>query len=289
MKNNHPRNLGFILVGVGLFLIAFGLYGLLRPAEFQSQARITLETLNGSTKAGRTLDDPYWREIEIETIQSDVVLSNVVSRLDLGSVWGNKHYNDQKLSIAETIALLRRHVDVRLVSNTALVDICATSEDPAEAALIANAVAEAYRDWRNGRGRRMMEAGIAELAKQREKVNQQIKNSEDELERLRQELNIPSPEPGIGFSRTNFPVYAEAEKNLAELKDFERLLARKFKIEQGDLLFPYYPQQRIIESAVPALTPDSQQRWLGRTFLIVGLACFGLGITLVLNSRFKSS
>ena len=91
---------------------------------------------------------PYFIQTEFEVINSEKVLSKVVEQLDLNTVWGRKYQNGEKLKTTETITLLKGRMALRPVRNTSLIEIRVFSENAKEAAKIANAVAEAYREHR---------------------------------------------------------------------------------------------------------------------------------------------
>jgi capsular polysaccharide biosynthesis protein len=80
-----------------------------------------------------------------EVIRSNRVLSNVVERLDLADRWG---YVGTGSGLAEFCDRLRKQIDLSQVRSTTMTAIGVTSEKPEEAADLANAIAESYRDLR---------------------------------------------------------------------------------------------------------------------------------------------
>jgi len=118
------------------------------PEVYASTARIKIERVvpvePGKLQATY---DPYYIQTEFEVIQSELILNPVVQGLDLNSVWGRKYQNGERLKTSETIALLKSRLALRPVRGTSLVQIRAFSEDRAEAANIANAIAQAYTDY----------------------------------------------------------------------------------------------------------------------------------------------
>jgi len=138
----------FLLVVITTTLVAFIL-----PESFLSQARILLRpgTANaaqtpGPQSADPTLD-PRFIQNQCELIQSELILGRVIEDLDLNREWGRKYTGGDRLRTSETLALLRGRLDLRPVRNTSVIEIRAYSEKPEEAAKVANAVAEAYRDY----------------------------------------------------------------------------------------------------------------------------------------------
>lgn len=154
----------FLTVFLIVFLLVFGASAIitfLLPEAFQSTVRVKVER-NSSASANQNDSratysgyDPYFLQTEFEIIQSEVVLRKVVEQLDLNTAWGKKYAGGEKLKTPEAIMLLKGRMDLRPVRNTSLIAISVFSEDPREAAKIANAIAESYRDHPLERGRQL--------------------------------------------------------------------------------------------------------------------------------------
>jgi uncharacterized protein involved in exopolysaccharide biosynthesis len=83
-----------------------------------------------------------------EILQSQTILNQVIDELNLNTAWGKKYFNGVTLKTSETIVMLRQRIQLAPVKNASLISITAYSDDKNEAAQIANAVAESYRDYR---------------------------------------------------------------------------------------------------------------------------------------------
>src|SRR5215831_16934587 len=126
----------FLLVVITATLVTFIL-----PESFSSTARIKVErdqsdiaTLSGQQAMG--IYDPYFIQTEFEVIQSEQVLSKVIEAMNLNQLWG------KKFTTTETMALLKRQIDLRPVRNTSLIEIRVFSENPQEASDLANKIAK---------------------------------------------------------------------------------------------------------------------------------------------------
>lgn len=106
-------------------------------------------------------------------IRSDLVLGKVVEKLDLISEWGKKRAKGDRLKPDEAIGLLKRKLDLQVVPKTELIEIRVSSDDPAEAAKIANTIAETFRDFRLRQDR--------VLKAESEKANSQLTTYEVEI------------------------------------------------------------------------------------------------------------
>ena len=144
--------------------------------------------------------DPYFIQITFEIIQSEVVLGKAVDALNLQSVWASKN-GGEKLTKSEAIAQLKQRLDLQPIANTKLIEIGAKSNDPKEAANIANAVAKAYADYRAESRRQSSANGLAALKNQLGQQSKEIQLAQAKVDRLgkdlapKQKVTEPAPEP----------------------------------------------------------------------------------------------
>ena len=139
------------------------------PEWYSSTSKIKVENeggiINGmeTQMAGNAGYDPYFIQTTFELIQSQLVLSNVISKLDLNDVWGKKFNNGEPFKTTETMEMLKNQMSLSPVRNTKLITITVYSPDKKEAADLANAVAEAYKDYRLNNNQQTVSAGLAAL------------------------------------------------------------------------------------------------------------------------------
>jgi len=127
-----------------LVLIASVLVTYLMPEAFQGVARIKVVPVGKAPDA--EVNDLSFLMTEAETIRSEVVLAKVVQVLDLNSRWGKRYNNGLRLTVADSVNLLQRNLDVRPVRNTALLEIRVYGDSPSQCAEIANYITVAYRE-----------------------------------------------------------------------------------------------------------------------------------------------
>lgn len=178
--------------------------------EREATARIKIEP-NASHIAGfsegQSLGayDPYFIQTEFEAIKSEAVLGKVVNGLKLDEAWAEKR-GGESLTKEEAIAMLRQQIDLRPARDSGLVEIHAKSDKPEEAAQIANAVAEAYRDHRLEQGRELAARGNAGLEDRMAEQEQKIVQTKAELERLGRQANLDADVASIRKPATNAPI-----------------------------------------------------------------------------------
>jgi len=129
----------FLLVVITATLVTFIL-----PETFASTARVHLRAVSSG---GVTSATPTQVATQVELLQSQVVLNQVIDALNLNEVWARKIGAEGRLKTDETTELLKRLITVRPVRNTTLIEIRAFSEEPDEAAKLANTIAEVFREF----------------------------------------------------------------------------------------------------------------------------------------------
>ncbi len=190
---------------------------------FESKASIEIQPdiSSSGTHAEYAPYDPYFMETEVKSIQSDAVLGKVVDSLKLDQAW-TKPNNDEKLSRKDTIAQLRSRLDLESDRNTKLIDIGVKSDKPDEAANIANAVAEAYRQYRLETHSNGMVVGIERLKQQYAGEEKDIRQMQAKLQPVETPIsagnadrpltpppaNAPIPQPEFQTSDNAFSTFS---------------------------------------------------------------------------------
>ena len=165
------------------------------PESYSSTARIEVENdvtdipgMTGAPSVGYY--DPYFIQTTFEIMQSQLVLSNVISALNLNTEWGKRYFNGETLKTTETMEILKQRMQLSPVKNTKLIAITVFSDDRNEAAQLANAIADAYKTYRFKSRRELTENGLKTLEEQFQEQDQEIKTNQDVVEQLRQQLHI---------------------------------------------------------------------------------------------------
>jgi len=146
------RLVGVFLLLVGGVLAVVGGLRLLEPNEYRAVAMVQ------GSETPPNYSGPYFLLTDFQTIESHPVFSNVVGSMHLNERWGRKYNHGAVLGEAETEELIKRHVDLRNVRNTRVIEIITYDDDPEEAAKLANAISESYRQVRWDEQRRLAEA-----------------------------------------------------------------------------------------------------------------------------------
>lgn len=181
----------FLLVFITATLVTYIL-----PKSYASSTRIKIENdisdITGVMNDQRFGSgyDPYFIATEFELIQSQLILGKVIALLNLNVEWGKKYAGGEALKTSETVEMLKRRIDLRPVRNTKLIEIRVYSENPNEASKLANAIAEAYRDYRKEDRRQLTLGGIEALEARFQEQETKVSKVQDEADRLRNALGI---------------------------------------------------------------------------------------------------
>jgi uncharacterized protein involved in exopolysaccharide biosynthesis len=200
----------FLLVFLASVAVTFIL-----PESYASTARIRVEkdvpdipgmtgTPNGSSF------DPYFIQTTFEIVQSELVLSNVIAALDLNKTWGQKYANGQTLKSTETMAILKQRLLLAPVKNTELIAITVYSEDKQEAAAIANAVADSYRNYRQAARAELAAESLQPLQDKYQAQALQIEKAQASVDALQKKYDILGDVQGLGT------ITVDAEKSFQE-------------------------------------------------------------------------
>jgi len=171
------------------------------PESYAITVRIIVESdvsdisMGEERSVSQAAYDPYFLQTTFELIQSQAVLSNVVSTLNLNIEWGKKYFNGETLKTTEAIEFLKRRMHLDTVRNTKYINITVYSEDKNDAARLANAIAIAYQDYRLQQRQQLASKGIDVLEAQFQAEEEKIQAVQAEVDNLRKTLNIVDSGP----------------------------------------------------------------------------------------------
>jgi capsular polysaccharide biosynthesis protein len=223
------------------------------PESYASTARIRVEP-DAPTVDGQPLSyDPYFIQTTFEILQSQIVLSPVVEKLNLNEKWGKKYFNGETLKTAQSLDLLKARLDLRPVRSTKLVNITVYSEDRNDAAQIANAIAQSYQNYRFNQVKQLSLNGIKILEDQWQQEEALIQQSASEMESLRRQYNIGSDVP-VPRAPQEQP-YWDKKRKWENLRESHKLLAARIETKRLDLMSPKTSPAEIADQAQPGLAP----------------------------------
>ncbi len=192
---------------ITVFLITFTIATVVTfilPESYSSTARIKIEpdtiadiqgVSGGPGDATYAPYDPYFIQTAFEIIQDQVVLSKVIAKLDLNTEWGKRYNGGVPLQTPITMKMLKRRLALDPVRNTKLIEITVFDEDKNMAANIANAIVEAYRDYRQNLRTEQTQRGIKALEDQYQEDEAKIDAAQQKVDQLRSDLHVNDYDP----------------------------------------------------------------------------------------------
>ncbi len=179
-----------------LVIITVTAWTMTLPRMYETEAKISIREDQADVdvfeRSGLGFSyNPFFLRTQLEIIGSRQILYKVIDNLNLCKEWGKK-INEDKAPIGRGLAfaILAGALRVQPSRDTSLISIIVRMEDGNEAALVANEVAKVYREHRLGEKRSTMMRGIEALESELEKQQEKVNKAEEDLERVRKELNI---------------------------------------------------------------------------------------------------
>jgi beta-lactamase regulating signal transducer with metallopeptidase domain len=185
------RVAGGALIALGLLAIVVSVVMMLTPNRYCSTVVISVRKEAQSANAPRADFDPYFIATEAERIQSKVVLYPVIESFGLRKKWAARSNQGEELSEQEAFNLLLHNLKVRQSRNTKLMEISVFDEDRDEAAKLANAIAESFRNMRNQDRQAMSQLGVAVLRTNLDQQTLVVSNLQQKVQTMEHSLNIP--------------------------------------------------------------------------------------------------
>ena len=228
------------------------------PESYASTARLIVEpdvsniSMGEERSVSQVTYDPYFLQTTYELIQSQAVLSNVVSSLNLNVEWGKKYYNNETLKTSEAIEFLKRRMHLDTIRNTKYITITVYNEDKNDAAKLANAVANAYQNYRLEQRQEWTSKGIDVLQTQFQEDEDRIVVLSTNVEYLRRTLNIPDFDPN---SISPTPTLTQAD--LQRLNDRKIEGETTYKMLQTRLTELQAYSTDKLRDVLPTVTSDS--------------------------------
>lgn len=177
--------------------------------------------------------DPFFAQEQVEILTSKQILYQVIEALDLQQKLGDMFADGQKLSPGQAYSFLAERVPLskgpplarRMISvqstqqGASLIEISAwTLGEPELAAQIANAIAVIYSEDRIAYATANQTEGVARLKEELQKQEQIVSAHRDEVERLRQELNISGVDLGMDVLNQDVENLRALERSLIQLR-----------------------------------------------------------------------
>ena len=284
-----------IIGGIGLLVLSAlllmgGLIQFILPPVYESVARIAMTACTGVDQWDLTSSEPFPAAREIERLQSKSVLYQVITNLDLNQRWSEK-FMEGALGTETTYALVKGRLKIRQTPGNEIIEIRVESDDPAEAAAIANGIAMVRLEQRSAGHRELFLHGIEALTSEAQTMTANIHTLEEQLKQLEAKLNLAVDAPQPPRLEKGGP-QVESIKLRRELDVLriakEKLMAR-LEEERIHSLMCKLPGPQLIDAAVPERRPIRPHPVMKVIVLIAGLLAGITGVVLLLLDVMRKS
>lgn len=138
----------FLVVFLCVFTLSVGVSMIntrLTPKAYAATARIAIESREDKPiRPNKRLNRPAMLRKATAVVNSELILNRVIKELNLNEAWGKKYYSGENRKTWESLKILQGRMYVRPLADTTLIQVRIYDDNPAEAAILANAVARAY-------------------------------------------------------------------------------------------------------------------------------------------------
>ena len=163
-------------------------------------------------------------QTEADMIRSEFILKSVIETLNLNTAWGKRYNAGQRLKTMESCEIAKKSLKVTSLPNSALLQIEITRDDADETVKVANAVAEAYCDYRVDRRQRIAENAVKSVLEPSRSAAKKLNVARQKLEAaqaaLAPDIRAHPPEFPKGENPALRPV--QARYNQATLQFLSR-------------------------------------------------------------------
>ncbi len=242
------------------------------PESYASTARLKVEP--DAPVSAAPAYDPYFAQTTFEIIQSQLVLEPVIKTLNLNTAWGKKYFNGETLKTTESLEILKQRLQLSPVKNTALIAITVYSDDRKEAAVIANAIAASYRDYRLQSLQYRLQTSLKAMQAAYEEQEYKIQQVQTEVDQLPQPVKTGNA-VATGLSAED-KLYRDKKRNLDQLLDAHKTLFAKLEAGKLELEMPKPTLVQITDTAEPGRAPVRPNKTLNIFFGAVAGGFLGL-------------
>ncbi len=194
--------------------------------------------------------DPYFITTEFEKIRSKTVLHQVITNMKLQTKWIERFHTEGELKLDEVFQILSKQIDLRQTRNTSLIEIRVYSEDPKEAADIANNIADVYTKLRLKKTSSASTNSITILRTQLKEQEALMNAAQEDMDRLRKELKVGDLDAGGPISIL--------EPETLRMIERDRIQAESAFVMYDTILKELKSKNKAeLRRAVPTASPDT--------------------------------
>ncbi len=205
------------------------------PKIYGATAEITVQKKDRDIEVFKGTDtyfDPVFFQAQYEILKSKKTLYPVIEKLGLHKKWAKRIFQmEQELRLDQAYDFLNyKRLEVEPKRGSNVIEIIGLSEDPMEAADIANTVAELYIQSRRSDESGKYQRGLENLRQQVEIQREEVRKARQKIEELRKSLGLDMMP---GSSQDQQLGDAELQRKSTSLDDARGdLIGRRVRLEE---------------------------------------------------------
>ncbi len=255
-----------ILLAFVLVLLTAAVVTYFQPREYQSSVFVEVKSMAqnmrifGNGDPNMPIHDPTLAPTVYQVIQRTGILYPVIDDLKLQDKWAK---GGSRPTREQAYQRLRSRLDVDEVRNTDLLQISVLSQDPQEAADIANKIVDVYQSTRVDEEKEIMNRAVASMNEEVAKQQKKVDEGYADVAKIRDAEGIVDLNPE-GIEDTANPVNNMVIKQEGEVNDADtRVAFLATQIEQieklkGEDLMRMMPTLKIEDPTIQKILPNYQ-------------------------------
>lgn len=189
-KKNKFKSIAIKLCAAGLTIVVAGLaYLFAVPKTYRAVAKVEILKSGAGASGNSDSFSLYKLPGECETARSDAILDEVITNLDLKSVWAKQTGQPPVLTADKARDQLRLMLNIQPAESSAVIEVAASGREPFEVARVANEVAKVYTGFRQASRQDASRQRIASLKAKWEAQNQKVAQAQEAMYDLTNGIN----------------------------------------------------------------------------------------------------
>lgn len=257
--------LGIVILAFTLVVLTTAVTTYFTPKQYRSTVSMEVQPDNANVKIFEATmsdysGDPRFAPTQFQILQRTEILYPVIDKLGLQERWAQ---NNSPLTKQMAFAKLRNMMSLQEVRNTNLIEISILSENPEEAAEIANTIADVYARKRIEEQEQRIGRAMAELDNELKKQQEKVDEARENMLRIAREKGITdvAPEMAEEYALPITQLLVSQEQEIDQQR--RAVAAMRTKLEQiskleGDALLRALTTLDIQDPTVQQILPQYQ-------------------------------
>ncbi len=266
---NQLKSIATMLSLGGIVVVAAGLiYLFFTPKIYQASVKVRMLDWVRANSTNEMHGEDYDIGVECQFARSDAIIDESIKNLGLNEIWGKRFNHGVPLKPEQSRILLKAKISIHPIPKSSLFQIQVTSNEPDEAAKIANDIARDYRDQHETK-RQALKASRLEVFRQKwDEGDQKVQLAQAALDKMYVDITRDRTTNPATFHEAVQSKRIELEGQYVEQRDQLDTL-KAMNQEQLRQVLP-----TLDNNSNPLLTTALTQRSKARTDLVIAQSTY---------------